>query len=492
MVFVLSTAATAFAPLVYVGYVVGTELAPYVLASVAIHGTAAVAGLYYYLKPKSSNSHIAANSDVIREAEVQYIDLSAPVPMLNLKPVKAKIPIESVKTFAASNPTKYPNLSAALNPISNTIMVNDSPVSVGVYLGSFSENYDCFPGYSTSTTTYQGAPALSVKTWADGSYTYTYYSIPVTAPTTPATKLQALTGSTDGGNLSSNYQDEIDNMLQDPSYVPSFSDGSTGLPYVAPPSYQVATPEQVASYNATGGTVPAAIAAGASAGSSATSAAAATQAAAAANTAAQAAAASATSAAAIAAVAASNSTAANAANVSAQAAAAASGTSANIAAAQAAQGRADVAAGYAALTAGQASIAASDAAAAGSAAAGAASQAAAAAAAADVESKTKASVAAGIPARPDKKTIDFEPFKELNGMLANTYPFNLPSSIASYYHALVGTGAAPVFDLPLFGNTIHVDMAFFNPIATMIRYMVGLLVSSGMLFYIIHFIRGIS
>jgi hypothetical protein len=101
--------------------------------------------------------------------------------------------------------------------------------------------------------------------------------------------------------------------------------------------------------------------------------------------------------------------------------------------------------------------------------------------------------AAPVPASEERKTLDFSKLDALKGALASTYPFNVPASIASYYTSLVADPTAPVFDLPLpLGGNIHVDLAIFNGIAVLVRFLVGTLVSCGMMYYVVHFFRGIS
>lgn len=121
-------------------------------------------------------------------------------------------------------------------------------------------------------------------------------------------------------------------------------------------------------------------------------------------------------------------------------------------------------------------------------AAGASSTAAAEAAAAQVAADT----AAPVPGSPAKKTLDMVPLHALKDALNNTYPFNLPSVLSSYYTSFVAPAVAPVFTLKLAGHDMTVDLSPFEPIAILCRYLVGIVTSCGILFYIIHFFRGIS
>lgn len=108
------------------------------------------------------------------------------------------------------------------------------------------------------------------------------------------------------------------------------------------------------------------------------------------------------------------------------------------------------------------------------------------------QTEKAADTAASVP-NATRKTIDLSAIKTLKGALDTTYPFNLPHSISSFYSRFVAPAETPAFDLymPL-GQTLHVDLAPFEPLAIVIRYFIGIIVTVGMFYYIIHFFRGIS
>lgn len=102
-------------------------------------------------------------------------------------------------------------------------------------------------------------------------------------------------------------------------------------------------------------------------------------------------------------------------------------------------------------------------------------------------------VAAPVPANAPLHTINFQPMDGLKDALSSTYPFNLPTSITTYFNRFLANPEAPSFDLPMPGqNTLHVDLAVFNPIAEVFRYLGGLIITIGMFIYIVHFFRGIA
>ncbi|TSK07935.1 MAG: hypothetical protein FPO08_01085 [Geobacter sp.] len=90
-----------------------------------------------------------------------------------------------------------------------------------------------------------------------------------------------------------------------------------------------------------------------------------------------------------------------------------------------------------------------------------------------------------------RKTLNFEKFKLLKGVLVNTFPFNLIPAIASSFEELVGDPQAPVFTLPVpYAGNITADLSFFDPVAKMCRFAISIVMSGGMLFYIVRFWRG--
>lgn len=90
------------------------------------------------------------------------------------------------------------------------------------------------------------------------SYAYQYgYSSTVVA-TAPVNKTSLVVDATSAdfktsvapsGTALSAYQAELDKAMQDDSYVPTFTDATTGLPWAPPAGSSPATPSQVSAYN---------------------------------------------------------------------------------------------------------------------------------------------------------------------------------------------------------------------------------------------------
>lgn len=91
------------------------------------------------------------------------------------------------------------------------------------------------------------------------------------------------------------------------------------------------------------------------------------------------------------------------------------------------------------------------------------------------------------------KSIDWTPFRSLKGCMANVWPFTLLSNIGNYYSVLTATPTAPVFIVPLpLGFSMTVDLAPFDPIATLCRYLIAMLLVVGCILYVVRFWRGVE
>ena len=91
------------------------------------------------------------------------------------------------------------------------------------------------------------------------------------------------------------------------------------------------------------------------------------------------------------------------------------------------------------------------------------------------------------------KTLNFDALKALRGPLAATFPFSLLGGLGSVYASMVADPVAPIFQLPLpLGGSITVDLAIFDPVATVCRYLIAVLLSVGIVYYIVRFWRGVA
>lgn len=464
----VTTTANAFAPLAYLVAVTGIPAYAWV-TSAAVHVGAGAVGLYYALKPGQSSTADSVGT-VSRPASAVWIDTKDF--QVVEKPLKAKLPKSTVEQLSTSKPTKYPNLNAATYKLSYPGYENPSalPATTQSYVSNQQINLS---GSKCVKVTYvEGSPAgwngntdgalSGWRDWAQYSKFEVYhptsehsgypkavwietvhYSVqtsptPITVPKSVTDYLASVAPT--GIVTDSALQAELDEMIRDPDYVPVFSDATTGLPYSSPSQTSVATDADIAkrnkeidAYNKSG-------------------------------------------------------LAAEALNAAADSAAASTANARNAYAASGGDpttgigGDASLYQKYLDAKAG------SDRAAADAAAA----DAAASEKAVD-DDKESEDVAADVPGNEERKSLDFTPMHGLKSALSNTYPFNLPGVIAGYFTALKGTPTAPQFDLALpLGQTMHVDLSPFEPLAILLRYLIGILITCGMIWYVIHFFRGVS
>lgn len=105
-------------------------------------------------------------------------------------------------------------------------------------------------------------------------------------------------------------------------------------------------------------------------------------------------------------------------------------------------------------------------------------------------------LAAGAPSTDEFLTnsddIDFQPLVASLEVAADKWPFNVPNTMVGFYEMLDVEPAAPSFDLQLLGKTFVVDLSIFDPVASVLRFLLGTLITLGLFYYIVHFYRGVS
>lgn len=92
----------------------------------------------------------------------------------------------------------------------------------------------------------------------------------------------------------------------------------------------------------------------------------------------------------------------------------------------------------------------------------------------------------------DVPDLDFSRFQDLKGALSSTYPFSLIGSLPDLLSPFSRSPVAPVIHLPVYGNDLVVDLSMFDPVAAVCRWCIGLLATAGVVYYIVHFWRGVS
>jgi len=89
--------------------------------------------------------------------------------------------------------------------------------------------------------------------------------------------------------------------------------------------------------------------------------------------------------------------------------------------------------------------------------------------------------------------IKWDAFRNLLGVVSTTWPFSMMGGLSGYYSALVATPHAPVFVVPLpLGFQITVDLTPWDTVAEIIRYCLAVMLTSGVVLYIVRFWRGVA
>lgn len=446
---------------------------PAIVPVIAIGAGALIAaglnlGVLYGMLTSDGTSHLVNSSgDISRKAEAKYIEIDmSKLPVAKTVPVHAKMPYDKVKSLSekvnSDGSKKYPLVYNKSHGPDAPDISSSSPVgsivatSWGVRkVTSKSSTTYCQLNVTSTPTSSNGGATIIIQDGSQcsgsgsSSHQTILYTTSATAPIVPVLSAKFVSNlglPSGGGNVVvSPLQAEIDKMYQDSDYVPSFSDDTTGLPYSPPVG--LPSPDQIKAavdtYNRNGALADSK-ASVQSANSGAVSAA---------------------------------QGAADSAHAAAQQAGSAS--AANPGDAGLANAYADAlaraAAADAALAKAKADQAKSD----------------------NAFTNMSASASESMPpvAKPDEiKSVDFSTLARLNGVVSNTFPLSMLTNVPSYLAPLLsGDVSAPQFDIPLYGDKkFHIDLTPFDPVAAVIRFIMALLISIGMILYVIRFWRGVS
>lgn len=422
------------------------------------------AGVYCAMKSGYAST-VDVAGDLRRKSGVAWVTLSAAnLPVLHESNVTAKKTYAQIVAAVSAQPTLYAKLKAAITTLvypgyTNVVALPSSGLtySIGssVHLGSGR----CVQVILTegSTAAWNGNvsgslsgikdfpssgffevyhpdgshPGYPNAVWIEKDY-YTVKTAPTPSELTAAPADFKAAVAPTGTVTDSGYQAELDKALQDTTYIPTFTDDTTGLPFAYPPA--VMTPAQVAAYNAQG------VAAEEREN---------------ALTAAQTAAASA--------IAARDAAVANA--------------NANPTDTALAQKAADATAAAAAATAAAQRLASENA--------------TTTAAETAKEAEKEADESFTSVTVPAMKVFSWARFADLRGLLATTFPFNELGRFATILGSFVREPVAPTFTLPMYGgNTLSVSLSMFDGIALFFRWAFSAIMSIGIIHRIIVFYRG--
>ncbi|KAB0666807.1 hypothetical protein F6V25_05170 [Oryzomonas japonica] len=281
LIVTLATSSNAFFPLAF-------PAIPTALYYVSAGAHAALlAGLAYYMTAGAS-SQVSASGSISRPSNAAWIDLTASPPALNTKSLSANMSYSDLIALSADK-SKYPLTNSALYQVPDCSPKVSSKVGdvistpsgyhtvTGILFSSSISN--TYANITTFISPYDVEVTGAKDSYAKGlaldvrfSYGSPVAPTPPSQPATPAQVSQRLAAAGVPGPVKSALQSELDNMFRDPNYVPTFTDDTTGLPDIPPDPSHVATPAQVATYNANGQAAASAQAAASSSGAAASSA----------------------------------------------------------------------------------------------------------------------------------------------------------------------------------------------------------------------------
>lgn len=212
------------------------------VASAVIH-TGTVAGIVWYNSSLRSGTRSVKNTNVGVPAEVQWLDLTGPTPILNTASVTAKLPKSEIQGTAISNATRYPILrSMAINlsyfgteipndgtwttpsptmpsnvPVGQNVKFQDGYGTVTSAVHSHSANYSATQFKKVGTTQFfvYGDKDIGRANYWNSITEYSY--VPATPTEVAANPEQfdaALQSNTVPQTLDESIIDEIDDMLQ--------------------------------------------------------------------------------------------------------------------------------------------------------------------------------------------------------------------------------------------------------------------------------------
>lgn len=231
--------------------------AAYLVAGAAV--ATGTVGVYAAMKSGVA-SNLSAAGLISRPTKMAYYYMVGSVAQLMEKDVNTNITRSQAIGIINSKPTTYPTLKTALSVKdafvvdSNNLAVNSNivnPQSSTGYSKVTSIQVFTGGGYSGTNPLFTSGYVNYLSGFNSGTGTYStmtrYWCSNVTPLTLPATDQQFQANISNPDNtLKSNYQAEMDKVLQDPDYVPSFSDASTGLP---PDMSHALSPSDLAIYN---------------------------------------------------------------------------------------------------------------------------------------------------------------------------------------------------------------------------------------------------
>lgn len=220
-------------------------------------------GVYYYLRNGGTSG--ASGDYFTRQAAAAYITLNTANGLYQntVKNLTASLSTEKARAAALSDPASFPQLAALLaarlppdhkptfnEKVGDDLIFGGKKYKISSIPSSHGRGLSCFPTGYPSPVHIETAPAGKFLVgWSSGggancgtgsgysSYLYCEIGLgpnPEPAPPVVPSASKFRDSAAPSGTVSdSGYQAELDKMMQNPAYVPTFND-ETGLPWAPP------------------------------------------------------------------------------------------------------------------------------------------------------------------------------------------------------------------------------------------------------------------
>jgi hypothetical protein len=231
-------------------------------------------GLYYWVNALLSPTVDGSSATVTVPSKVAWADLTAVPPNMDTIPLTTPVTLTQMQNLSDKNGAANPAYPNVYNATHGRVYADPTPTTP---VGAILLNPNTGGSVKvTSTTTNSGSwtnggnPGPPVH-WSTGSnyveigsnqyyngYSYFYGTVtflyytscspPPPAPLGNTQSAQNLSANGASGAVSSSVAAELQKMVLDSNYVGVFSDATTGLPPVYPPSAQISSPDAVSSF----------------------------------------------------------------------------------------------------------------------------------------------------------------------------------------------------------------------------------------------------
>lgn len=95
------------------------------------------------------------------------------------------------------------------------------------------------------------------------------------------------------------------------------------------------------------------------------------------------------------------------------------------------------------------------------------------------------------PLFPNRKTLNLESWRQLVNVLPSKFPFNLVTTLGSYFEPFLAAPVAPSFELHIYQDKkLNIDLSVFDTPVAIFRWGLALLLTFGMVQLLIRWWKG--